>query len=149
MRCNDPIYPVIRQPGWQSKAACKGLDPNDFIPEKKHPKDTIHYDRTVCDNCIVKAQCLDYALANRAEKGLWGGTSPKERESMYNRYQGERTDELDLNRILFPRGIGSRNISMADDPPEDTDNIVQFPVAPDSDIYFSWFKEIFVQGTLF
>ena len=35
--------------------------------------------RKLCNSCPVAKQCLDYALANREEFGMWGGKSPKER----------------------------------------------------------------------
>lgn len=35
--------------------------------------------RKLCGKCPVAQQCLDYALANREEFGMWGGKSPKER----------------------------------------------------------------------
>lgn len=34
--------------------------------------------RKVCDNCVIKNQCLEYALVHE-EHGFWGGTSPAER----------------------------------------------------------------------
>lgn len=35
--------------------------------------------RKLCGKCPVAQQCLEYALANREEFGMWGGRSPKER----------------------------------------------------------------------
>lgn len=35
--------------------------------------------RKLCGKCPVAQQCLEYALANREEFGMWGGKSPKER----------------------------------------------------------------------
>jgi WhiB family redox-sensing transcriptional regulator len=35
--------------------------------------------RRICADCPVKAPCLEYALANRIDHGVWGGTSERER----------------------------------------------------------------------
>lgn len=134
---------------WRKKAACRGHDPNIYVPQKKSSKDTTHYDKSTCDSCVVKRECLDYALANRAKKGLWGGTTPQQREKMYSKYEGERNYELDLDRILFPRKSDLVDISMEDNPVKTFESDVCVPLAPDAPIYFSWVKEIFVQGTLF
>ena len=33
----------------------------------------------ICADCPVKLACLEYALANRVDHGVWGGTSERER----------------------------------------------------------------------
>lgn len=38
--------------------------------------------RKLCNMCPVKDLCLDYALANREEFGMWGGKSPRERSDI-------------------------------------------------------------------
>ncbi|MFV1989341.1 MAG: WhiB family transcriptional regulator [Acidimicrobiales bacterium] len=35
--------------------------------------------RKVCATCPMKTQCLEYALANRVDHGVWGGTSERQR----------------------------------------------------------------------
>lgn len=139
----------MRGPSWRQEAACRGQDPNIYIPEKKNKKDTKHYDKSVCASCAVKQECLDYALANRATKGLWGGTTPKEREKLYPHYEGERTYELDLQRILFPPKSSTRSVPVEDDSSTPVDVIVCEPMAVDSPVRFSWVTEIYVQGSLF
>lgn len=139
----------MRGDEWRKLAACRGHDPNIYIPEKKDKKDTKHYDKSTCNSCKVKAECLDYALKNRAVKGLWGGTTPKEREKLYPLYEGERTYELDLQRILFPPKSSVSDIPVDDNPSQDVDAIVCDTMAVDAPVYFSWVKEIFIQGTLF
>jgi WhiB family redox-sensing transcriptional regulator len=62
--------------GWQLKANCLGVDPDLFFPERgastKEAKE-------VCRGCIVREQCLEYALANGEKFGIWGGMSERER----------------------------------------------------------------------
>lgn len=59
-------------------ALCAQTDPEIFNPvqgESTRPA------RTICAACTVTAQCLEYALDNK-ERGIWAGTSAKERRAM-------------------------------------------------------------------
>jgi WhiB family redox-sensing transcriptional regulator len=35
--------------------------------------------RKICQDCAVRGPCLEYALVNRIDHGVWGGTSERER----------------------------------------------------------------------
>jgi WhiB family transcriptional regulator, redox-sensing transcriptional regulator len=35
--------------------------------------------KSLCHGCTVKAQCLQYALENRIDHGVWGGQGPRQR----------------------------------------------------------------------
>ena len=35
--------------------------------------------KRLCVNCAVRSECLEYALRNRIDHGVWGGTSERER----------------------------------------------------------------------
>ena len=62
--------------GWQDYANCLGVDPDLFFPERgastKEAKE-------VCRGCIVREECLEYALCNSEKFGIWGGMSERER----------------------------------------------------------------------
>ena len=62
--------------GWQARANCMGVDPDLFFPERggstREAKD-------VCRGCVVREDCLEYALANGEKFGIWGGMSERER----------------------------------------------------------------------
>jgi WhiB family redox-sensing transcriptional regulator len=60
---------------WAADAACRGLDPNLFLPERG---DRNHEAVAVCHGCEVREACLEYAIEHRAA-GVWGGTSERER----------------------------------------------------------------------
>lgn len=64
---------------WKEFGKCKDKDPSIFLPE-----DTKGVKRAqdICSGCRVKAPCLEYALSNRLDTGVWGGTSEKERARM-------------------------------------------------------------------
>lgn len=68
--------------GWQSDALCAQTDPEAFFPEKGgSTRDA----KRVCGACNVKAQCLEYALANDERFGIWGGLSERERRRLRKR----------------------------------------------------------------
>ncbi|MFC8302373.1 WhiB family transcriptional regulator [Specibacter sp. NPDC057265] len=68
--------------GWQSDALCAQTDPEAFFPEKGgSTRDA----KKVCGACNVKAQCLEYALANDERFGIWGGLSERERRRLRKR----------------------------------------------------------------
>lgn len=64
---------------WQSDALCAQTDPEAFFPEKGgSTRDA----KKICTTCEVRAQCLDYALANDERFGIWGGLSERERRRL-------------------------------------------------------------------
>ncbi len=64
---------------WQMLARCLEVDPEIFFPERGGSSRAA---RAVCGQCRVRAQCLRYALANREQFGIWGGTSERERRKL-------------------------------------------------------------------
>ena len=65
--------------GWQEQALCAQTDPEAFFPEKGG---STREAKRVCVGCEVRAECLDYALANDERFGIWGGLSERERRRL-------------------------------------------------------------------
>ena len=61
---------------WQNKANCLGVDPELFFPERGA---STREAKEVCRGCIVREQCLEFALQNGEKFGIWGGLSERER----------------------------------------------------------------------
>lgn len=61
---------------WQDLANCLGVDPDLFFPERGA---STREAKEVCRGCIVRDDCLEYALANGEKFGIWGGMSERER----------------------------------------------------------------------
>ena len=61
---------------WQERALCAETDPEAFFPEKGG---STREAKKICTGCEVKAECLEYALANDERFGIWGGLSERER----------------------------------------------------------------------
>ncbi len=62
--------------GWQTRANCLGVDPDLFFPERGS---STREAKEVCRGCVVREDCLDYAIANGEKFGIWGGMSERER----------------------------------------------------------------------
>jgi hypothetical protein len=65
--------------GWQERALCAQTDPEAFFPEKGG---STREAKRVCTSCEVRAECLEYALANDERFGIWGGLSERERRRL-------------------------------------------------------------------
>ncbi len=90
----DPVQlgvPGVRRPvvdeddtalAWQADSLCAQTDPEAFFPEKGgSTRDA----KKICGSCEVRAQCLEYALANDERFGIWGGLSERERRKLRKR----------------------------------------------------------------
>ena len=75
--------PIIKPEPWTQEALCAETDPEIFFPSKGD-KEAVVLARTVCAECPVAAQCLDYALRMNETHGVWGGLSPKQRAQLRN-----------------------------------------------------------------
>ena len=64
---------------WQSDARCAEVEPEIFFPERGGSSKAA---RAVCSECAVRLQCLEYALNNKEQFGIWGGTSERERRRL-------------------------------------------------------------------
>ncbi len=61
---------------WMSVGNCAERPPSLFFPSDGVG---VEVARRVCDGCPVRTECLEYALVNRIDHGVWGGTSERER----------------------------------------------------------------------
>ncbi|HVL92408.1 MAG TPA: WhiB family transcriptional regulator [Acidimicrobiales bacterium] len=55
---------------------CREEPPTTFFPSDGVG---VEVARRICATCDVKVPCLEYALRNRIDHGVWGGTSERER----------------------------------------------------------------------
>ncbi len=66
---------------WAQFANCKGKTKYFFAPVAERPQARARREakaRQLCDGCVVKDTCREYARQHR-EYGLWGGESEEER----------------------------------------------------------------------
>ena len=70
---------LLQPVDWQTNARCTEVDPEIFFPERGGSSKNA---RAVCEKCAVKVDCLEYALNNKEQFGIWGGTSERERRKI-------------------------------------------------------------------
>ncbi len=64
---------------WMKEGACSGSDPELMFPKTD---EEIALAVGVCATCSIQVVCLEYALDNREDYGVWGGASEKERRKI-------------------------------------------------------------------
>jgi WhiB family redox-sensing transcriptional regulator len=72
----DAEWMDLGLPPWAADAACKEHPKIDFVP--RGGRVTIARAKAVCRRCLVREECLDYALADDTLVGVFGGTTQKE-----------------------------------------------------------------------
>lgn len=80
---------------WMAKGKCA-----EHAPEVFFPSDGVGVleAQKICAECPVAEPCLEYALRNRAEHGVWGGHSERSRRRLLRaRAAAER--ELDTSTV--------------------------------------------------
>lgn len=68
---------------WMDRGVCRDWDPDVWFWQENRSRSSAHPDALrLCGICPVSDQCLAYALSNRIEHGVWGGTTPKQRRAL-------------------------------------------------------------------
>ncbi|WFB88476.1 MULTISPECIES: WhiB family transcriptional regulator [Streptomyces] len=74
---------------WHEKAICVGADPDLFFPVGHSGSAPVRLQtaraKAVCRRCLVREQCLAWALRHEEADGIWGGTTEGERRAMAGR----------------------------------------------------------------
>lgn len=74
---------------WRNVAACRGIPTALFFPQQGTTTDDQRAQvRAVCAGCPVHTPCLAEALANPDTKGIWAGTTDRDRKRMRRRRAG-------------------------------------------------------------
>ena len=64
---------------WQQYANCLGVDPDLFFPERGASTRTA---KSICRECQVRPECLEFAIVSSEKFGIWGGLSERERRKI-------------------------------------------------------------------
>jgi len=72
---------------WRHDAACLDEDPELFFPIGNTGPALLQIEdaKAVCRQCTVASLCLQWALDNNQDSGVWGGLSEDERRSLKRR----------------------------------------------------------------
>lgn len=76
---------------WMLHARCRGASPTEFFPSDGLGVESAQH---ICEACSVRSECLEYALLNRIEHGVWGGASERERRRILRRRREGVTGEI-------------------------------------------------------
>ncbi len=67
---------------WMAEGNCRNEPPSTFFPTDGVG---VEIARRICATCPVMSYCLEYALRNRIDHGVWGGASERERRRIARR----------------------------------------------------------------
>jgi WhiB family redox-sensing transcriptional regulator len=68
---------------WQREAACQGMPSDTFFPTEGDTKRKHDRARTICANCSVFLECLEFATFTMPqEHGMWAGATEDERREL-------------------------------------------------------------------
>ena len=73
---------------WMQRGLCREIPPAVFFPSDGVGVEAA---RRICATCPVKEPCLEYALTNRIDHGVWGGASERQRRRMAKKRRIEVT----------------------------------------------------------
>ena len=78
---------------WREAGACAQLDPDLFFPISSTgpAREQIAKAKAICGECPVRRPCLEFALDHDLVHGIWGGTTPQDRQA---RRRGRRPEPL-------------------------------------------------------
>lgn len=94
---------------WREFAECLDVDPELFFPDRSDPALAA---KRICSRCPVMEQCLETALENGEEFGVWGNTTERERAEMLPKAEatGDPVDYEHM-RELIGLGLSRREIA--------------------------------------
>ena len=67
---------------WRESRACATADPDLFFPVAARAVGSRQANeaRRICAGCRVRRECLQFAMDMGESHGIWGGTTPEERQ---------------------------------------------------------------------
>ncbi len=72
---------------WMARGKCRDMPPAIFFPSDGLG---VQAAQRICADCPVAEECLEYALANRIDHGVWGGRSERERRRILRSRRASR-----------------------------------------------------------
>lgn len=69
---------------WRSRGACLSADPDLFFPISLTPASApqIAWAKAHCARCVVRSECIRFALDHPEVQGIWGGMTDNERNNL-------------------------------------------------------------------
>ena len=74
---------------WMARGKCREMDPAVFFPNDGIG---VQVAQRICAECPVRVACLEYALENKVDHGVWGGCSERERRRILRKRRMSRLE---------------------------------------------------------
>lgn len=113
--------PWQKEDDWRDLAECLNSPYDMFFPEKGQSTKEA---KKICSTCMVREECLQWALDNDERFGIWGGTSQQERKRIKRQqsrmqnpdgkthHKGRVPDPAITERDAEIRAARERNVSV-------------------------------------
>lgn len=107
---NNLIFFLSTTPTFpEARCTDAGVDPDAFFPSSTEElQRDLPMLRKICDSCKHVVDCAKYAIDNFEQHGIWGGTTPAQREREWER-QGI-TKQRDRRRTADTMGAKSHKL---------------------------------------
>jgi len=103
------VSDLILRPSWHKDAACRGHGAELFVLPSGSAD--VSYARRVCSRCPVTEQCLQFALRDPSTKGIWAGTSARQRDRMRVAARKAKADVLASSPDASAAAIQQREVA--------------------------------------
>lgn len=77
----ENLPPMEDGSDWRDHALCAQVEAEAFFPDSH----SYSVAKRICGMCDVRFECLQFALLNDIRFGIWGATSPNERDRLQGR----------------------------------------------------------------
>lgn len=73
---------------WADRGACREHGHEVMVPETAAQQ--VEAARAICPPCPVRVECLDHAMTAKWVRGVWGGTTERERDALHRQNAAAR-----------------------------------------------------------
>lgn len=82
---NLSVEDPLNSTAWRDQAECRTVDPDLFFPISTTAEGLRQTEvaKRVCQNCLVRQECLAWAVQTGQPSGIWGGLSEHERDQRF------------------------------------------------------------------
>jgi len=95
-------------------AKCADVEDKDlFFPDNRTQEaERLHQLKAICSSCIHEKECLEYALEKQIPYGIWGGSTPADRDAVVVKDKGVTFKGMALTIIqLHKKGLSVNEIA--------------------------------------
>lgn len=76
------IEPIVTIHEWMDEATCTRHDPELWFADGPRAHTNMVQAVAICNTCTVQPACLNYAMTNRFEHGIYAGHTPAQRQQL-------------------------------------------------------------------